>query len=83
MQRRLEQSIAVGSDQGAGEERRPGVGTLPGRASNERTRSEGMLANDRFVSRAPAELVEAERAKVARYGAEATALQAELDALGT
>ncbi len=52
------------------------------RAQNERARSEGMLANERFVSRAPAELVEAERAKLARFAAEAAALQVELDALG-
>ena len=52
------------------------------RAANERSRSEGMLANDRFVSRAPGELVEAERAKMARFAAEVAGLQAELDALG-
>jgi valyl-tRNA synthetase len=33
-------------------------------------RSEGKLANDRFVSKAPAEVVEAEREKLTRYRAE-------------
>jgi valyl-tRNA synthetase len=37
-------------------------------------RSEAMLANPKFVERAPAALVEAERAKLARYRAELTAL---------
>ncbi len=34
------------------------------------TRAEGKLANEKFVSRAPAELVEEERAKLERYRAE-------------
>jgi valyl-tRNA synthetase len=38
-------------------------------------RSEGMLANDRFVQNAPADVVEAEREKLARY-------RRELDAIG-
>jgi len=38
-------------------------------------RAERMLANPRFVDGAPAEVVEAERTKLAEY-------QAELDALG-
>jgi len=38
-------------------------------------RAEGMLANERFVSRAPAEVVEAEREKLERY-------RRELDAIG-
>jgi valyl-tRNA synthetase len=33
-------------------------------------RAEGKLANDKFVSRAPAHVVEAEREKLARYRAE-------------
>ncbi len=37
------------------------------RLRKEIARAEGMLANERFVSRAPAEVVEAERAKLARY----------------
>ncbi len=45
------------------------------RLQAEIARCERMLANDAFVSRAPAELVEAERAKLTRY-------RAELDALG-
>jgi valyl-tRNA synthetase len=45
------------------------------RLENEIARAEGMLANDRFVENAPAEVVEAEREKLARY-------RRELDALG-
>jgi valyl-tRNA synthetase len=45
------------------------------RLRNEIARAEGMLANERFVQNAPAEVVEAEREKLARY-------QRELDALG-
>jgi valyl-tRNA synthetase len=44
------------------------------RLETEISRAEGMLANDRFVENAPAEVVEAEREKLARY-------QRELDAL--
>jgi len=45
------------------------------RLQGEIARAEGMLANDRFVQNAPADVVEAEREKLARY-------QRELDALG-
>jgi valyl-tRNA synthetase len=44
------------------------------RLRNEISRAEGMLANDRFVDRAPAEVVEAEREKLARYRRELEAL---------
>jgi valyl-tRNA synthetase len=44
------------------------------RLRKEIARAEGMLANDRFVSRAPAEVVEAEREKLARYRRELEAL---------
>jgi valyl-tRNA synthetase len=44
------------------------------RLRKEVERAEKMLANERFVSNAPADVVEAERAKLARY-------QRELDAL--
>jgi valyl-tRNA synthetase len=44
------------------------------RLQKEIARAEGMLANDRFVQNAPADVVEAEREKLARY-------QRELDAL--
>ncbi len=44
------------------------------RLRKEIARAEGMLANERFVQNAPAEVVEAEREKLARY-------QRELDAL--
>jgi valyl-tRNA synthetase len=46
-----------------------------GRLRGEIARAEGMLANDRFVSKAPADVVEAEREKLARF-------RRELDALG-
>jgi valyl-tRNA synthetase len=45
------------------------------RLRKEIARAEGMLANQRFVDNAPAEVVEAEREKLARY-------RRELDALG-
>ena len=45
------------------------------RLSGEMARSEEMLANERFVSRAPADVVQAEREKLERY-------RRELDALG-
>ena len=44
------------------------------RLQKEIARSEGMLANERFVENAPAHVVDAEREKLARY-------QRELDAL--
>jgi valyl-tRNA synthetase len=46
------------------------------RLRKEIARAEGMLANDRFVQNAPADVVEAEREKLARY-------RRELDALTT
>src|SRR4051794_29123932 len=46
------------------------------RLRKEIVRSEGMLANDRFVSKAPAELVEAEREKLARFRRDLEALGA-------
>ncbi|MEA2345637.1 MAG: Valyl tRNA synthetase tRNA binding arm, partial [Thermoanaerobaculia bacterium] len=45
------------------------------RLRQEIARSEGMLANDRFVANAPAEVVDAEREKLERY-------RRELDAIG-
>jgi valyl-tRNA synthetase len=45
------------------------------RLRGEIARAEGMLANDRFVSNAPPDVVEAEREKLNRY-------RRELDALG-
>jgi valyl-tRNA synthetase len=51
------------------------VGAEIERLRSEVARAEGMLANERFVSNAPAEVVEAEREKLARY-------RRELDALG-
>ena len=46
------------------------------RLRGEVARAENMLANERFISNAPEEVVEAEREKLARY-------RRELDALGT
>jgi valyl-tRNA synthetase len=45
------------------------------RLRKEIARAEGMLANDRFVQNAPAEVVDAEREKLERY-------RRELDAIG-
>jgi valyl-tRNA synthetase len=44
------------------------------RLQKEVARAEGMLANDRFVENAPADVVEAEREKLARYKRELDAL---------
>ena len=44
------------------------------RLQQEITRAEGMLANERFVGNAPAEVVEAEREKLARYRRELDAI---------
>lgn len=53
------------------------------RVARELARAEAMLANDRFVSRAPAELVEAEREKVRRFGVERDVLVEQVEALGS
>jgi valyl-tRNA synthetase len=45
------------------------------RLQKEIARAEGMLANERFVANAPAEVVEAEREKLARYLREVEALR--------
>jgi len=50
------------------------VGAERDRLVGEIARAEGMLANERFVARAPAEVVEAEREKLARYRRELGAL---------
>jgi valyl-tRNA synthetase len=44
------------------------------RLREEIARAEGMLANERFTERAPADVVEAEREKLARYRRELDAL---------
>jgi valyl-tRNA synthetase len=46
------------------------------RLTREIARAEGMLANERFVAKAPPEVVEAERDKLARYRRELDALSA-------
>jgi valyl-tRNA synthetase len=51
-------------------------------ARGEVKRAEGKLANEKFTSRAPAELVEEERGKVARYSREAEQLEQVLAQLG-
>jgi valyl-tRNA synthetase len=76
-------SVAVGAAEGAVDpdaERRRVAEELE-TARGELTRAEGKLGNARFVERAPADLVEAERQKVERYTAEVAALTAQLDAL--
>jgi valyl-tRNA synthetase len=52
------------------------VGAEVARLRKEVLRSEGMLANERFVSKAPPEVVQAERTKLARYRRELDALDA-------
>jgi valyl-tRNA synthetase len=57
--------------------RAPADGSLEAeleRLRKEVARAEGMLANERFVANAPAEVVEAEREKLARYRRELEAL---------
>jgi valyl-tRNA synthetase len=59
-------------------ERRQGVGDVEAeraRLAKEIARAEGMLANERFVANAPADVVDAERSKLERY-------RRELDLLG-
>ena len=50
-------------------------------ARTELARAEKQLANEKFTSRAPAHLVEAERDKARRFSAEAEEISARLDAL--
>ncbi len=51
-------------------------------ATSEAERAQRKLADTRFVERAPAHLVEAEREKAVRYEAEREALAARIAALG-
>jgi len=51
-------------------------------AVGERDRAHAMLGNDGFTSRAPAQVVDAERAKADRYSAEAEELERRLAELG-
>ena len=51
-------------------------------AHTELARAEKQLANEKFTSRAPTHLVEAERDKARRFSAEAEEISARLDALG-
>jgi valyl-tRNA synthetase len=78
-----EGSIAVGAAEGAidPEAERRRVSEELQTARGELKRAEGKLGNARFVERAPADLVDAERRKVERYSAEVDALTAQLDAL--
>jgi valyl-tRNA synthetase len=52
-------------------------------ARGESERATRKLGDERFVSRAPAALVEVEREKASRFAAEAAELEARIDALGT
>ncbi len=52
------------------------------RLQAEIARGEGMLSNEKFVSRAPAAKVEAEREKLARYQAQLAQVEAQLAHLG-
>ena len=53
------------------------------RVERELARAQSMLGNERFVQRAPAELVDAEQEKVRRFSAERAALADQIEALGT
>ncbi len=53
------------------------------RIERELARAESMLGNERFVARAPADLVEAEREKVRRFAAEREVVAQQIGALGT
>ncbi len=53
------------------------------RVERELTRAEAMLVNERFVARAPAALVDAEREKVRRFSGERDVLAEQIGALGT
>jgi hypothetical protein len=70
--------------------KRAGDGAAPDRAALERElaklrselgRAEGMLKNERFTSKAPAEVVAAEREKAERFAADVRALESRLAAL--
>jgi valyl-tRNA synthetase len=50
------------------------AGAERARLEKEIARAEGMLANERFVERAPPDVVEAERLKLERYQRELSAL---------
>ena len=69
---------------------RPADGQPPDRAALEREleklraelrRAEGMLGNERFTSKAPPEVVAAEREKAERFAADVRALESRLAAL--
>ena len=53
------------------------------RVEKELARAQSMLSNDRFLARAPQDLVAAEREKVARFDAELVVLREQVEALGT
>jgi valyl-tRNA synthetase len=61
---------------------RPRLASRLEAARGESERATRKLADERFVSRAPAALVEAEREKASRFAAEAVELEARIDALG-
>lgn len=51
-------------------------------AEAEQRKAEGKLGNERFVAKAPAEVVAEERERAARFGAEVGELREQLAALG-
>ena len=69
-------AAVVKPERSAGRERDGAADAERERLRKEIDRAERMLANDRFVQNAPAEVVEAERAKLARYRRELDAIDA-------
>jgi valyl-tRNA synthetase len=68
--------------EGLAEALRPRLVSRLEAARGESERAARKLADERFVSRAPAALVDAEREKASRFAAEAVELEARIDALG-
>jgi len=77
--------MAIWLERGAGAEdleaERTRLREAVAKAESELARARRQLANERFVERAPAELVDAEREKERRHAAEVEALGTELDQL--
>ena len=69
-------AAVVKPERSAGRERDGAADAERERLRKEIDRAERMLANDRFVQNAPGEVVEAERAKLARYRRELDAIDA-------
>jgi valyl-tRNA synthetase len=73
-EKRIFDAVVKPERHGGGAESNGAVDAERDRLRKEIARSQGMLANERFVQSAPAELVEAERAKLERYRRELEAL---------